>query len=126
MTLQILLYSAQNAVQRRANDSRAVFPRPPLNYNIENIRFLREKPCDLGDLCHVATRYSTEEALDVFLDDDFGLSDGESSEEEAVEQFYAHTGDPVFARSDVEALSREIVDDSMCGDSDHEYSCAEE
>ena len=74
----------------------------------------------------MATRYSTEEALDVFLDDDFGLSNGESSEEEAVEQFYAHTGDPVFARSDVEALSRKIVDDSMCGDSDHEYSCAEE
>ena len=74
----------------------------------------------------MAARYATEEALDVILDDSFGLSDGESSEEEEVEQFYAHTGDPVFARSDVEALTREIVDDGMRGDFDHEYSCAEE
>jgi hypothetical protein len=46
---------------------------------------LREKPCDLGDPCQVATWYSTEEALEVILDDDFGLSNGESSEEEVVE-----------------------------------------
>lgn len=43
--------------------------------------------------------------MEVILDDNFGLSDGESSEEEAVEQFYAHTGDPVLARSEVEVLS---------------------
>ena len=74
----------------------------------------------------MTARYSTEGALDVTLDDSFRLSDGESSEEEAVGQFYAHTGDPVFARSDVEALTREIVDDGMDGDSDQEYSCTEE
>ena len=74
----------------------------------------------------MAARYSTEAALDVIPDDNFGLSDGKSSVEEAVEQFYAHTGRPVFARSDVEALTREIVDDGMRGDSDHEYSYAEE
>ncbi len=85
-----------SAAQTICIDSRAVFPRPPLNYNIEKIRFLREKSCDLGDPCHAAARYSTEEALDVFLDNSFGLSNGESSEEEAVEQFYAHTGDPVL------------------------------
>ena len=106
-------------------DSRKVFSRPPLNYNIGNIQFLRENPANSVTPprgCTVRHR----EALDVILDDSFRLSDGESSDEEAVEQFYAHTGDPVFARSDVEALTREIVDDGMDGDFDHEYSCVEE
>jgi hypothetical protein len=53
----------------------------------------------------VPARYSTEEALDVILDENFGLSDGEFSEEEAVKHFYAHTGDPVFVRRDVQANS---------------------
>ena len=52
----------------------------------------------------MAAWYSTEEALDVILDDNFKLSDGKSSEEEAVEQFHAHTGRSVFARTDVESL----------------------
>lgn len=38
------------------------------------------------------------------LHDDLGLSDGKSSEKEAIEQFYTHTGHPVFSQSDAEAL----------------------
>ncbi len=62
----------------------------------------------------------TEEALEVVLDH------MEKFIAEAVEQFYVYTSNPDFARSDVEAQSREIVDYGMHINFDREYSSTEE
>ena len=55
-------------------------------------------------------RLTVDEALDAVFDDDFGLSDGESSEEEG-DDLYALLGEPVVRRSDIDALTRDLVDD---------------
>ena len=38
-------------------------------------------------------------------------------ENEAGEEFYAYAGEPVVARSDIDALTHQIVAAGMCGDS---------
>ena len=54
-------------------------------------------------------RYTVDEALEAVFDDDFGLSDGGSSNEEEGEDYYAYLGEPVVPASAVEALTRDVV-----------------
>ena len=54
-------------------------------------------------------RFTVEEALDAVFDDNFSLSDGESSEEEEGGDLYALLGEPVIRRSDIDALTRDLV-----------------
>ena len=63
-------------------------------------------------------RFTVEEALDAVLDDNFSLSDGQSSEEEEGDDLYAVLGEPVICRSDIDALTRDLVVDDDDGDSD--------
>ena len=63
-------------------------------------------------------RFTVDEALEAVFDDDFGLSDGESSEEEEGDDLYALLGDPIVRRSDIDALTRDLVDGDGDGDSD--------
>ena len=51
----------------------------------------------------MASRYTIDEALEAILDDDFGLSDGDSSDEEG-EDIYGYVGEPVLRRADVDIL----------------------
>ena len=55
----------------------------------------------------MAARYSVSEAIDLLFDDDFGLSDGDLSEEEG-DGLYAYLGDRSLSREAVEDLSREL------------------
>ena len=55
----------------------------------------------------MATRKLTvDDVLETICDDEFGLSEGESSDEECGEDLYAYLGEPVVTRSGV-APSRE-------------------
>ena len=68
----------------------------------------------------MATRFTTEEALDAILNDDFGLSDGEDSEMEG-EDIYGYLGESVLDRGDVEDLSHGVApgnDDEDADDRD--------
>ena len=56
----------------------------------------------------MASRYTIEEALEAILDDDFGLSDGETSDEDG-EDIYHYVGEPVLRRIDVQDLGDSIV-----------------
>ena len=62
-------------------------------------------------------RFTVEKALDAVFDNDFSLSDDESSEEEEeVDDLYALLGEPVIRTSDIDALASDCgVGD---GDSD--------
>ena len=60
-------------------------------------------------------RFTVDEALEAVFDDDFGLSDGESSEEEEGDDLYALLGDPVVRRSDIDALTHDLVDGDVDG-----------
>ena len=55
----------------------------------------------------MAARYIVSEAIDLLFDDDFGLSDGDLSEEEG-DGLYAYLGDRNLSREAVEDLSREL------------------
>ena len=57
------------------------------------------------------------EALEAILDDDFGLSDGESSDEEG-EDIYGYIGEPVLHCTDVEEKLGEAVVDGPFSDHD--------
>ena len=57
----------------------------------------------------MASRYTIDEALEAILDDDFGLSDGDSSDEEG-EDIYCYVGEPVLRRADVDILGGSIAD----------------
>ena len=60
-------------------------------------------------------RYTVDEVLDAVFDDDFGLSDGRSSEEG--EDLYAMLGDPIVLCSDTDALTDKHVDSGVDGTS---------
>lgn len=64
----------------------------------------------------MAKRLTVDEALEATLDDDFGLSDGESSDEEG-EDTYGYLGEPVLHRTDIEELGEAVVDGPL---SDHD------
>ena len=54
-------------------------------------------------------RYVTvDEAIDAVFQDDFGLSDSESSEDEGGNDIYAYLGEPVLQQSVVESLAHEV------------------
>ena len=56
-------------------------------------------------------RFDVDEVLDAVFDNDFGLSDGESSADEDGDGIYAYLGDPVVDRSSISALtSRTTID----------------
>ena len=59
-------------------------------------------------------RFTGEEATDAVFDNDFSLSEGESSEEG--DNLYALLGEAVIRRSDIEALTCDLVVSN--GDSD--------
>lgn len=65
----------------------------------------------------MASRYTLEEALEAILDDDFGLSDGGSSDKEG-EDIYGYVGESVLRRSDVNAVGDSIVNAPDCFDHD--------
>lgn len=56
----------------------------------------------------MASRYTIEEALESILDDDFGLTDGESSDEDG-DDIYSYAGQPVLSRADVQDIGESIV-----------------
>ena len=56
----------------------------------------------------MASRYTVEEAIEAILVDDFGLSDGRSSDEEG-EDIYGCVGEPVLRRDDVNGVGDSIV-----------------
>ena len=62
-------------------------------------------------------RYNVDEALEVILDDDFGLSDGDSSDEEEGE-YYAYLGEPIVPPSDIEVLTHDVVSGDDVDDDD--------
>ena len=72
----------------------------------------------------MASRYTIEEAI---LDDDFGLSDGGSSDEEG-EDIYGYVGEPVLRRDDVNVVGDSIVNgpDPVDRDSNEDESEASE
>ena len=51
----------------------------------------------------MAARYSVSESIDLLFDDDFGLSDGDLSEEEG-DGLYAYPGDHSLSREAVEGF----------------------
>ena len=67
---------------------------------------------------NMATKRYVDEALEAILDDDFGLSDGDSSDEEEGEDYYAYLGEPVVPPSDIEALTHDVVSGFNVNDDD--------
>ena len=67
--------------------------------------------------------YNVDEALEAILDDDFGLSDGDSSDEEEGKDYYACLGEPVVPPSDIEALTHNIVSEDKVDDDDGDDAC---
>ena len=59
-----------------------------------------------------STMASVEEAIEAILDDDFGLSDGGSSDEEG-EDIYGYVGEPVLRRDDVNGVGDSIVNSQV-------------
>ena len=55
----------------------------------------------------MAARYTISKAIDLLFDDDFGLSDGDLSEEEG-DGLYAYLSDHSLSREAMEDLSREL------------------
>ena len=56
-------------------------------------------------------RFDVDEVLDAIFDNDFGLSDGESSADEDGDGIYAYLGDPVVDRSSISSpTSRTTID----------------
>ena len=72
----------------------------------------------------MASRYTIDEALEAILDDDFGLSDGDSSDEEG-EDIYCYVGEPVLRRADVDILGGSIAD-SLLVDREDDSEVSEE
>lgn len=56
----------------------------------------------------MATRFTVNEVLEAIFDDEFGLSDGEPSDEEG-EGICGYLGEPVLHRAEVEELGEAIV-----------------
>ena len=56
--------------------------------------------------------------MEAILDDDFGLSDGDSSDEEEGEDYYAYLGEPVVPPSYIEALTHDAVSGDDVDDDD--------
>ena len=55
-------------------------------------------------------RYTVSEAASAIFDEDFGLSDAQSSEEETEEELYAYLGEPVVESAAVDNITRSIED----------------
>ena len=71
-------------------------------------------------------RLTVDDVLETIFDDEFGLSDGESSDEECGEDLYAYLGESVVSRSDVDALTRAIVSDGVRASSGDEIDGIED
>ena len=56
----------------------------------------------------MASRYMIEAAIEAIFDDEFGLSDGESSDEDG-KDIYGYVGEPVLRHADVRHLEESIV-----------------
>ena len=65
-------------------------------------------------------KFTVDKALDAVFDNDFGLSEGESSDKEDGEEAFAYFGDPVFLCSEIEELTWDL-DDEDEGDL-HDFS----
>ena len=76
-----------------------------------HLTFVTRSACSMSN-----RRFTVEVALDTFLDNDFSLSDGESSEEEEGDNLHALLGEPVVRRRDSDALTRDLV---VGDDNDH-------
>ena len=63
---------------------------------------------------------TVDDVLETILDDGFSLSEGESSDEECGDDLYAYLGEPVVTISDLDALTRAIVDNVDGGGNDGE------
>ena len=54
-------------------------------------------------------RFDLNKALDTVCNSDFGLSEGQSSEDEDGDDFYAYLGDPVVDRDSISALTDRLT-----------------
>ena len=61
----------------------------------------------------MASRYTIEAALEAIFDDDFRLSDGDSSDEDS-DDIYGYVREPVLRGADVRDLGESIVSDPSC------------
>ena len=66
----------------------------------------------------MAMKRYVDEALEAILDNDLGLSDGDSSDEEEGEDYYAYLGEPVVSPSDIETLTHDVVSGFNVNDDD--------
>ena len=58
-------------------------------------------------MAKISARFTVDEVLDAVFDDDFGLSDGDSSEEG--EDIYSYIGEPVLSRANLEKVSNRLT-----------------
>ena len=59
----------------------------------------------------VSGRFDVNEVLEAVYDSDFSLSEGQSSEDEDGDDFYAYLGDPVVDRDSISALTDRLTID---------------